>query len=247
MSLEEEGRMANRGNDKSSHVRDKLFKLCPDPDVSVLKMIASEFIGTFIMVFGAVATPIVDVKYTNSETLIGKAASAGIAVMVVILTTGHISGAHLNPSVTIALSIFRHFPFVHVPFYIAAQITGSICASFALKFIFHPFRSGGVTVPSISTGRAFFLEFVITFILLFVITSMAFDSKTNKKSAGMAIGMTVLLNILIAGPSTGGSMNPARTLGPAIASGNYERIWIYFMAPIFGAIAGTGFYDFMKL
>ncbi|XP_078152217.1 putative aquaporin NIP5-1 [Carex rostrata] len=210
-------------------------------------MVASEFIGTFIMIFGAAATPIVDARYTNSETLIGKAASAGTAVAVVILSTGHISGAHLNPAVTIAVSLFRHFPFVYVPLYIVAQFFGSICASFALKFIFDPFHNGGVTVPTISTSRAFFLEFVITFILLFVITSLAFDLKANRKFAGIAIGMTVFLNILIAGPSTGGSMNPARTLGPAIAKGNYERIWIYFVAPISGAIAGTGAYDFMKL
>jgi aquaporin NIP len=137
----------------------------------------SEFIGTFIMILGAASTPIVDSKYPNAETLIGKAASAGTAVAVVILSTGHISGAHLNPAVTIALSIFHHFPFIYVPFYIVAQVFGSVCASFALKFIFHPFHNGGVTIPTISTGRAFFLESVITFILLFVITSLAFDLK----------------------------------------------------------------------
>ncbi|KAJ4807193.1 NOD26-like intrinsic protein 1 [Rhynchospora pubera] len=226
---------------------DRCLKLLSDPGVSVLKLIASEFIGTFIMIFGAAATPIVDAKYPNAETLIGKAASAGTAVGVVILSTGHISGAHLNPAMTIALSLFRHFPFVYVPLYIAAQVLGSICASFALKFIFHPFHNGGVTVPTISTARAFFLEFLITFILLFVITSLVFDLKANRKLAGIAIGGTVFLNILIAGPSSGGSMNPVRTLGPAIANGNYERIWIYLVAPVIGAIAGTGAYDFIKL
>ncbi|KAJ3684489.1 hypothetical protein LUZ61_013653 [Rhynchospora tenuis] len=231
----------------SESMYNRYIRLLPDPGVSVLKMVTSEFIGTFIMIFGAAATPIVDAKYPNSETLIGKAGSASIAVAVVILSTGHISGAHINPAVTIALSLFRHFPFVYVPLYIAAQLLGSICASFALKFVFNPFHNGGLTVPTISTGRAFFLEFLITFILLFVITSLAFDIKANRKLTGIAIGGTVFLNILIAGPSTGGSMNPVRTLGPAIAKGNYEKIWIYFLAPVTGAIAGTGAYDFLKL
>jgi aquaporin NIP len=139
-----------------------------------LQMVA-EFIGTFIIVFGGAATPIVDAKYPNVETLIGKATSSGIAVAVVIFSTGHISGAHLNPAVTIAFSLFKNFPFACVPFYIVSQVMGSICASTALSFIFEPLQNGGVTVPTISTSRAFILEFVITFILLFVVTSVTFD------------------------------------------------------------------------
>jgi aquaporin NIP len=129
------------------------------------------------MVFGAAATPIVDARYPNSETLIGKAASSGIAVAIVIFSMGHISGAHINPAVTIAFSLFKDFPYVWVPFYISAQILGSFCASLALKFIFSAFQYGAVTVPTIGTSQAFFLEFLITFILLFVVTSVSFDPK----------------------------------------------------------------------
>ncbi|EXC26253.1 putative aquaporin NIP5-1 [Morus notabilis] len=216
-------------------------------DVSLARKIGAEFIGTFILIFAATAGPIVNEKYDHAETLIGNAACAGLAVMVVILSTGHISGAHLNPSLTIAFAALRHFPWVQVPAYIAAQVAGSICASFALKGAFHPFLSGGVTVPSVDTAQAFALEFIITFNLLFVVTAVATDTRAVGELAGIAVGATVMLNILIAGPSSGGSMNPVRTLGPAIAAGNYTKLWIYFVAPTLGALVGATTYAAVKL
>lgn len=219
----------------------------PAPDISLTRKLGAEFVGTFILIFAATAGPIVNQKYTGSETLIGNAACAGLAVMIVILSTGHISGAHLNPSLTIAFATLRHFPWVQVPAYIAAQISASICASFALKGVFHPFMSGGVTVPSVTTGQAFALEFLITFNLLFVVTAVATDTRAVGELAGIAVGATVMLNILVAGPSSGASMNPVRTLGPAIAAGNYKAIWIYLVAPTIGAIAGSAIYTAVKL
>lgn len=145
--------------------------------MSVDLQLGAEFVGTFILIFGATAGPIVNEKYNGAESLIGNAACAGLAVMVVILSTGHISGAHLNPSLTIAFAALRHFPWVQVPAYIAAQVSASICASFALKGVFHPYLHGGVTVPSVSTGQAFALEFIITFNLLFVVTAVATDTR----------------------------------------------------------------------
>ena len=127
--------------------------------------------------FAATAGPIINEKYGGAETLFGNAACAGLAVMFIILSTGHISGAHLNPSLTIAFAAFRHFPWAHVPAYIVAQVTGSICAGFALKGVFHPFMSGGVTVPHVSVGQAFALEFIITFNLMFVVTAVATDTR----------------------------------------------------------------------
>ncbi|KAJ4979134.1 hypothetical protein NE237_009914 [Protea cynaroides] len=219
----------------------------PTPNVSLTKKLGAEFVGTFILIFAATAGPIVNQKYKGAESLIGNAACAGLAVMIIILSTGHISGAHLNPSLTIAFASLRHFPWVQVPAYIAAQVSGSICASFALKAVFHPFMAGGVTVPSVSRGQAFALEFIITFILLFVVTAVATDTRAVGELAGIAVGATVLLNILIAGPSSGGSMNPVRTLGPAVAAGNYRDIWIYLIAPTLGALAGAGVYTAVKL
>ncbi|PSS04275.1 Aquaporin NIP5-1 like [Actinidia chinensis var. chinensis] len=219
----------------------------PAPDISLTRKLGAEFVGTFILIFAATAGPIVNQKYNGAETLIGNAACAGLAVMIVILSTGHISGAHLNPSLTIAFAALRHFPWVQVPGYIAAQVSASICASFALKGVFHPFMSGGVTVPSVSTGQAFVLEFLITFNLLFVVTAVATDTRAVGELAGIAVGATVMLNILVAGPSSGGSMNPVRTLGPAVAAGNYTSIWIYLVAPTLGAVAGAGIYTAVKL
>ncbi|CAN0908979.1 Probable aquaporin NIP5-1 [Linum grandiflorum] len=216
-------------------------------DISLTRKVGAEFVGTFILIFAATAGPIVNQKYNGAETLIGNAACSGLAVMIIILSTGHISGAHLNPSLTIAFAFLRHFPWVHVPAYIAAQVSASICASFALKGVFHPFMSGGVTVPSVSTGQAFALEFIITFVLLFVVTAVATDTRAVGELAGIAVGATVMLNILVAGPSTGASMNPVRTLGPAVAADNYRKLWIYLVAPTLGAIAGAGTYTAVKL
>ncbi|KAI5656310.1 hypothetical protein M9H77_25103 [Catharanthus roseus] len=219
----------------------------PAPDVSLTRKLGAEFVGSFILIFGATAAPIVNQKYNGAETLIGNAACAGLAVMIVILSTGHISGAHINPAVTIAFAALRHFPWVQVPAYIAAQVSASICASFALKGVYHPFMSGGVTVPSVSHGQAFALEFIIAFNLLFVVTAVATDTRAVGELAGIAVGATVMLNILIAGPSTGGSMNPIRTLGPAVSAGNYMAIWVYLLAPVLGGLAGAAIYTAVKL
>lgn len=219
----------------------------PLPDVSLTQKIGAEFVGTFILIFAATAGPIVNNKYEGVVTLMGNAACAGLTVMFIILSIGHISGAHLNPSLTIAFATFRHFPWTQVPAYIAAQVSASICACYALKGVYHPFLSGGVTVPTVSVAQAFATEFIITFILLFVVTAVATDTRAVGELAGIAVGATVLLNILISGPTSGGSMNPVRTLGPAIAAGNYKHIWIYLVAPTLGALAGAGVYTLVKL
>ncbi|CAO2830626.1 unnamed protein product [Amaranthus hypochondriacus] len=217
------------------------------PDVTLTRKLVAEFVGTFILIFAATAAPIVNEKYNGAESLIGNAACAGLAVMIIILSTGHISGAHLNPSLTIAFAALRHFPWVQVPGYIAAQVAASILASFALKGVFHPFMSGGVTVPSVHVGQAFALEFLITFNLMFVVTAVATDTRAVGELAGIAVGATVMLNILVAGPSSGGSMNPVRTLGPAVAAGNYKGVWIYLVAPTLGALGGAAIYKLVQL
>lgn len=217
------------------------------PDVTLTRKLVAEFVGTFILIFAATAGPIVNQKYNGAESLIGNAACAGLAVMIIILSTGHISGAHLNPSLTIAFAALRHFPWVQVPAYIAAQVAASILASLTLKGVFHPFMSGGVTVPSVHIGQAFALEFLITFNLMFVVTAVATDTRAVGELAGIAVGATVMLNILVAGPSSGGSMNPVRTLGPAVAAGNYKAVWIYLVAPTLGALGGAAIYKLVQL
>ncbi|KAL3633087.1 Aquaporin NIP6-1 [Castilleja foliolosa] len=219
----------------------------PSPPISLARKVGAELIGTMILIFAGTATAIVNQKTNGSETLIGLAASTGLAVMIVILSTGHISGAHLNPSVTIAFAALRHFPWKHVPVYIGAQVVASIIASFMLKAIFDPIMGGGVTVFEGGYVQAFALEFIITFNLMFVVTAVATDTRAVGELAGIAVGATVMLNILIAGPITGASMNPVRTLGPAIAANNYKAIWVYLTAPFLGALAGAGAYTAVKL
>ncbi|XP_078437855.1 putative aquaporin NIP5-1 [Wolffia australiana] len=216
-------------------------------DISLRKKFTAELVGTFIIVFGGAAAPIVNQKYEGVEGLLGSAAAAGLAVMIAVLSTGHISGAHLNPSVTLAFAIFRHFPWIQVPVYLAAQVSGAISAAFALKRVFQPFQSGGVTTPSIDSADAFLLEFLVTFFLMFVITAVATDTRAVGELAGIAIGGTVALDVLVAGPSTGASMNPVRTLGPAIATGNFDHLWIYLLAPPAGAVVGAAAYTIIKL
>ncbi|KAI4965290.1 hypothetical protein ZWY2020_054868 [Hordeum vulgare] len=161
----------------------------PSPDVSLPRKLGAEFVGTFILVFFATAAPIVNQKYGGVISPFRNAAYAGLAVTTIILSTGHISGAHLNPSLTIAFAAFRHFPWLQVPAYVTVQVLGSICAGFALKGVFHPFLSGGVTVPdvAISTAQALFTEFIITFNLLFVVTAVATDTRAVGELAGIAV------------------------------------------------------------
>ncbi|XP_010677474.2 probable aquaporin NIP5-1 [Beta vulgaris subsp. vulgaris] len=217
--------------------------------ISLLQKAGAEFVGTFILVFSAAGGPIVNQKFDGAESLLGNAACSGLAAIIAILSLGHISGAHINPAVTLAFAAFKHFPWIQVPVYIFAQVCGGISAGFLLKLAYHPFMSGGGTVPSptASFGQAFLLEIVATFFLMFVITAVATDTRAVGELAGIAIGTTILLDILLIGPSTGGSMNPARTLGPALAAGRYHGIWIYMLAPPIGAILGAGIYSVLKL
>ena len=130
-----------------------------------------------MLIFAAAAGPILDHKYNGIETLIGNAACSGLAVMTIVLSVGHISGAHLNPAVTLAFAAHKHFPWAQVPVYIAAQVTGSISAAFLLKAVYPPFMSGGVNVPSVGVWQALVLEFVASFFLMFVIVAVATDTR----------------------------------------------------------------------
>ncbi|KAM6548607.1 hypothetical protein CsatB_020283 [Cannabis sativa] len=223
-------------------------KALPAFNVSLVRKLGAEFVGTFIMVFGATAAPLVNQEHDGSAgALVGNAVCSGLAVMVVIFSTGHISGAHLNPAVTIAFATFKHFPWVQVLPYIAVQVLASISASFLLKAAFHPFMSSGLTLPTVSLHEAFAVEFVVTFFLMFIVTAVSTDTRAAGELAGIAVGATVILNVLISGKSTGGSMNPVRSLGPAIAAGNFKGLWIYLVAPPLGALAGAATYTVVKI
>uniref|UniRef100_A0A0E0QEE7 Uncharacterized protein n=1 Tax=Oryza rufipogon TaxID=4529 RepID=A0A0E0QEE7_ORYRU len=218
-----------------------LRKIIPS-SVPLLKKVSAEFFGTFILIFTVLSTIIMDEQHKSIETLLGIATSAGLAVTVLVLSLIHISGCHLNPAISIAMAVFGHLPPAHLLPYISSQILGAVAASFAVKGLYHPVNPGIVTVPNVGTVEAFFVEFIITFFLLFIITALATDPNAVKELIAVAVGATVMMNILVAGPSTGASMNPARTIGAAIATGRYTQIWVYLVATPLGAIAGTGAY-----
>ncbi|KAJ0451437.1 putative major intrinsic protein [Helianthus annuus] len=207
----------------------------------------AEFLGTYFMVFAGCGVVVVDTKRDHVIGQTGIAIVWGLVVMVMIYTVGHISGAHFNPAVTIAFASSKRFSMKHVPPYIIAQFLGSTLASGTLRLIFNSKNNNlGATVPTGSNLQSLVLEFIITFYLMFVISSVATDDRAIGEAAGLAIGSTILLNAMFAGPISGASMNPARTLGPAIVSNQYQGLWVYILGPILGAIAGAWAYGIIR-
>lgn len=163
----------------------------------------------------------------------------GLAVMAVIWLFGRISGAHINPAVTISLCAIRQFPGKHVLPYVFSQCAGAICASAILSglFPFHP--TLGATIPAGSPAQSFFLEIFLTFLLVLAILAFVFKPIEKRIATAMMIGAVIGLESTLAGPISGASMNPARSLGPAVMSGQLEHLWIYLVAPTIGALAAV--------
>ncbi|KAE8697465.1 Aquaporin NIP2-2 [Hibiscus syriacus] len=164
-----------------------------------------------------------------------------------IYAVGHVSGAHMNPAVTIAFAAVRHFPWKQVPVYGAAQLTGAISASFTLRVLLHPIKHVGTTSPSGSDLQALIMEIVVTFSMMFITSAVATDSKAIGELAGIAVGSAVCITSILAGPVSGGSMNPARTIGPALASDQYKGIWIYMVGPVTGTLMGAWCYNLIRM
>ena len=200
-----------------------------------MKKYLAEFIGTFALVFCGTGAIIVNEQSNGSLGLIGIALAFGIIVSAMIYIFGNISGAHINPSVTIALLIGKLTSKKDAVFYISAQILGAILASVLLKLIFSKNLTLGTTIPSGELLQSFILEFVLTFFLMLTILGVT-SKKEFSNITGLIIGIVVTGIILFAGPISGGSFNPARSLAPAIVSGNITALWIYLTAPTLGAI-----------
>ncbi len=203
------------------------------------KNLTAEFIGTFALVFCGTGAMTIDEVTGGTVTHPGIAITWGLIVMAMIYAFGEISGAHFNPAVTIAFSYARKFRKSHILPYITAQCLGAIAASLLLLFLFPEAESYGATVPSTDNLRAFIIEFLLTFFLMVVIINVSTGSKEIGIIAGIAVGGVVLLEAMFAGPITKASMNPARSLGPALVSGNISILWLYFLAPVSGALAAV--------
>jgi len=200
-----------------------------------MKKYLAEFIGTFALVFCGTGAIIVNQQTNGSLGLIGIAATFGIIVSAMIYIFGSISGTHINPAVTISLAIGKFMPKNDVLGYLSAQIIGGITASSFLTLLFPNNESLGGTVPSGSLVQSFSLEFILTFFLMLTILAVT-AKKETAAIAGLIIGLVITGIILFAGPISGGSFNPARSLAPALISGNFTALWVYITAPILGAL-----------
>jgi aquaporin NIP len=195
----------------------------------------AELIGTFALVFCGTGAIVINQQTGGIVTHVGIAITFGLIVMAMIYALGDISGAHLNPAVTIAFTIAKRFDVRQTLPYIISQLIGAFLASFTLRFLFPSNDTLGVTLPSGTDMQSFLLEVILSFFLMLVIINVATGSKEQGMFAGLAIGFTVLLEAMFAGPVCGASMNPARSIAPAIVSGHLEDLWIYIAAPILGA------------
>jgi MIP family channel proteins len=208
-------------------------------------MLAAEFVGTFALVFAGCGAIMVDAK-TQALGHVGVAISFGLVIMAMIYAVGHISGAHFNPAVSFAFALSRHFPWPRLLGYSVAQILGAICAAAILRGSLGDLAHVGATLPSGSQGQSFLWELVLSFFLMFVIMAVATDTRAVGEAAAIAIGGTVALDAMFGGPISGASMNPARSLGPALVSGELHALWLYLVAPIVGTSLGALTYQFVR-
>lgn len=201
-----------------------------------MKQYVAELIGTFTLVFCGCGAIVTNEFSNGTVTHSGIALTFGLVVMSLIYAFGETSGAHFNPAVTIAFAYAKRFPLKEVPKYILAQCIGAILAALLLVVLFPENEFLGTTLPKIEVWRVFLFEVILTFFLMLVIINVSTGSKETGIMAGIAIGGVVWFEAQFAGPITGASMNPARSIGPALISGHIEHLWLYILAPIVGAL-----------
>jgi MIP family channel proteins len=207
----------------------------------------SEALAAFTLVFVGCGAIVTSAQFPDGLSSVGVAAAFGLVIMTMIYATGHLSGAHINPAVTLAFTVTRHFPLRDAIAYIGAQLFGAAVGGFALLAVWPDKPAAlGATTPSIGTGGAFVYELLLTAFLMFVITAVATDTRAVGAAAAIAIGGAVAMDALMGGPVTGASMNPARSFGPALASGEWHDFWLYVLAPVLGASIGAIAYQTVR-
>ncbi|MGL4422736.1 MAG: MIP/aquaporin family protein [Gemmataceae bacterium] len=207
-------------------------------ETKVNKLFAEAF-GTFAMVFAGTGAMIINATHGGAITHVGIALTFGLIVMAMIYTVGDVSGAHMNPAVTLGFWAAQQIPGRIVLPYILSQCLGALLASGVLKFLYPAHPTLGATLPSVPVGQAVLIEFILTLLLMVVILSVPTWASAKQPLAGMVIGSVVGLEALFAGPATGASMNPARSLAPALLSGQVQHLWIYIIAPVLGAVTAV--------
>jgi aquaporin Z len=199
----------------------------------------AELFGTFVLVFAGTGAIVVNESFGGHVTHVGVALTFGLTVMALVYALGEASGAHLNPAVTFGFWRARRFPGTQVLPYVGSQIGGALAASLLLRVLFPQSASLGATIPAGSHLQSAVLEVVLTLVLMFVILSVSTGSKEKGVMAGAAIGAVIGLEALFAGPVSGASMNPARSLAPAVVSGQWHALWVYLVAPPLGAMTAV--------
>ncbi len=210
-----------------------------------MKRFLAEIIGTFALVFCGTGAMVIDEVTGGAVSHVGVAISFGLIVTIMIYTFGSVSGSHINPAVSIAFSLTDRFNKKHLLTYILAQLIGAFIASGLLKVLFDDSILLGGTYPYGDWQQSFILEIILTYLLMLVILFVS-QNKSTRDYTGMVVGATVMLEAMFAGPITGASMNPARSIAPALLSGNTEHLWIYIAAPIAGAILATWTWKYFK-
>jgi aquaporin Z len=211
-----------------------------------LKRASAEAIGTFFLVLIGPGTTMVNAYSGGQLGAVGIALAFAFVVTAMIYAIGHLSGAHINPAVTLAFWAARRFPTTEVVPYIIAQCSGAVAASLVLRGALGPVGDLGATLPHIPVPAAFAIEWLLSFALMFVIMAVATDDRVAGGFAAIAVGLTVGFCALMGGPITGASMNPARSFGPAVAGGLWQGHWLYWVAPVTGMIAAGWTYDFLR-
>lgn len=214
------------------------------PDRDPRRWVA-EALGTFALVAIGPGAAMV-AAHTGAFGHAGVALAFGLAVTLVVAASGHLGGAHVNPAVTVGLWSVRRFPGREVLPYVVAQCAGAVAASLLLRWLLGPVGNLGATVPAVSVARAFVVEAGYTGLLGFVIMAVATDERTPPAIAPFVLGATVFAGALVTGPLTGGSFNPARTLGPAVAGGGWTAHWLYWIAPVAGMVAAMQAYERLR-
>ena len=205
----------------------------------IRKKLAAEFIGTWCLVFAGTGAIVINDVSGGKISHGGIALTFGLIVLAMIYTLGEISGAHFNPAVTLGFWASKRFDAKLVLPYILAQIAGAIAASFTLRFLFPSHPTFGATIPAGSSTQSFVLEMILTAILMFVILGVSTGAKEKGITAGIVVGSVITLEAMFAGPICGASMNPARSIAPALVSMQLENLWIYIAAPVIGALLGV--------
>lgn len=218
-----------------------------DKSPDLLRRAAAEGIGVFALVFAGCGAIVTEAENPGALGTLGIALVFGLVVMAMVYATGHLSGAHLNPAVTLAFTLTRHFPRSEALAYLGCQVAGALLAAGLLAAVWPDQPAAlGATLPSVGIGSAFVYEVVMTAFLMFVIMAVATDTRAVGAAAAIAIGGTVGLDALFGGPVTGASMNPARSLGPALVSGELHDLWLYLTAPLLGAALGALAYQLVR-